>query len=219
MTHSHTQHEEYQVSTQAYLKRARDQLSRGSAQSLFYAAFELRCFVESRQNEYLEAQKAYARSIPRHWKIGQQGAALYAIFKSERIQFVSWRVGDDVIFEAHYVPVAGDLRKAAQKQLGDLLHAQNNVAALNETWWKKTAADLHNMYELAWQCSQGRLLSPMMLVDGQGVGAIQFDVAGDAGEKFLANMKVGVEGVMEVRYLDSIPEGWVSDLLVENREN
>lgn len=42
--------------SEAYLDRAKDCLEEGNPRNLFYAAFELRCFVERRQQDYLEAQ-------------------------------------------------------------------------------------------------------------------------------------------------------------------
>lgn len=206
--------EEYFVSPQAYLSRAREQLLIGSAQCLFYAAFELRCFVESRQDEYLEAQREYASSVPKSWKIGAQGKALEAIFENANIQQITWVVGDETVYEAHYVPVSAHLRNAVQR-FGELLHAATNPLASDNSWWEKTAVDVHNAYELAWQCNRGRLLSPMCMVDGHAVGKMMVDpINEEAYEKLVANMKAGTRGLLKVDYLDVVPDDWRSDLAV-----
>lgn len=48
---------EYSVNSKAYLNRARRQLDENTKEALFYAAFELRCGIESRLLQYWEANK------------------------------------------------------------------------------------------------------------------------------------------------------------------
>jgi len=142
---------EYSVSPDAYLERARTLLLEDRAASLFYAAFELRCFVEARQDLHLDAQREYARSIPKHWKIGAQGKALEAVFESNKIQHIIFSYEGEQIFDAYHIPVSGDLRKRSAK-LGELLHAQGKWRDSNEEWWKTTRSDLIETYEMAWLC-------------------------------------------------------------------
>jgi hypothetical protein len=52
----------YGIHSRSYLKRARQRLDEGYPESLFYAAFELRCGVESRMKEYLDAQDHISES-------------------------------------------------------------------------------------------------------------------------------------------------------------
>ncbi|WP_430449400.1 hypothetical protein [Rhodophyticola sp.] len=203
--------DDYSVSPQAYLARVKEQLEQGTPQSLFYAAFELRCFVESRQSLYLEAQGEYARSIPKAHKIGAQGKALEAIFESNRIQHITWSAQQKVIFDAYYVPLHPDLRKYAER-LGDLLHARNAWIAPDNEWWHDTYSGLCDAYELAWQCCQGSLLSPMFLIDGKTIGRVSLSVSGSNHRELLAALKEGEEGILGVDYLDRVPESWKSDL-------
>ena len=202
---------DYAITPDAYLGRAREHILNGSAQSLFYAALELRFFVESKQDQYLEAQAEYAKSVPKRWKIGAQGKALEAIFESNRIQQVAWSVKGELIYEAHYVPLPPELRKYAER-LGDLLHAMGEWKASDDPWWSKTWKDLRVAYELAWQCNRGLLLSPMFLVEGHAVGTMVLSADGDARDKLLKNMEAGTMGVMKVDYLNAPPSAWQSDL-------
>jgi hypothetical protein len=82
----------YGVNGDAYLARAKSQLERNNPEALFYAALELRCFVEARQDDYLDAQKRYARSIPKPYKIGAQGRVLDRIFDNKQIQHFQFEV-------------------------------------------------------------------------------------------------------------------------------
>lgn len=200
---------DYPVSPDAYLKRARDQLKNESAQSLFYAAFELRCFVESRQDQYLDAQKEYARSVPKKWRIGAQGKALSAIFESNKIQHISWFMSDVLVYEAYHVPVNTDLRSRAEK-FGELLHAQDQWRAPEDEWWANMRNSLLEAYELAWLCNRGMLLSPMFLVEGRAVGRMVVDA--DTKEEMIGFLQEGAQGVLTVDYPDTLPEDWRSDV-------
>ncbi len=64
--HTMTQIEDYLVNSRNYLLRARKRLDEKTPASLFYAAFELRCGVESRMQEYLDAQDHISQRRKRH---------------------------------------------------------------------------------------------------------------------------------------------------------
>ncbi len=204
---------EYPIYPHAYLNRARSLLMEGNAHSIFYAAFELRCFLECRQDQYLEAQREYARSVPNRWKIGAQGKALAGIFKSEKIQYVAWYADDELIFDAYHIPVSDELRDRVEK-LGTLLHSQKTWRDPDDEWWNETRKNLVETYELAWLCGQGMLLSPLFLHEGKTVGKFEISCDDDMREKIIANMKIGSKGIMKVDYPEVLPEDWNSDLVV-----
>lgn len=54
---------EYWVGARSYLERAKARLEDATHVSLFYAAYEIRCAVEARQDEYLKAQEQYAKNV------------------------------------------------------------------------------------------------------------------------------------------------------------
>jgi len=199
----------YSITPAAYLERARALIIEDTARSLFYAALELRCFVEARQDLYLEAQKEYVRSVPRAWKIGAQGKALDGVFRSERIQHISWYVDGELILDTYHIPVSAALRNNAEK-LGELLHAQEVHRQFDHNWWSETRQKLIQTYELAWTCNKGSLLSPMFLHDGRTVGKMMLNV--ETSEKSQPLMKEGTAGIMKVDYPESLPGDWTSDL-------
>jgi hypothetical protein len=53
----------YGIHARDYLTRARLRLDEQSPAGLFYAAFELRCGIESRLRQYIEAQRGNAIRI------------------------------------------------------------------------------------------------------------------------------------------------------------
>lgn len=202
---------QYGVSSDAYLARAKSRLEENTPASLFYAAFELRCYVETRQDDYINAQKEYAKSIPKAYKIGVQGKVLERIFDNKQIQFFAFSISDNEVFECYHVPVSPKLRKEAE-WLGNLLHAQMKFHLADDPWWLTVREKLLAIYRLAWTCAQGNLPSPLFMVDGNTIGNIE--IHGD--EEYLANLmtllKPGAKGTFRVDYLKSPPAHWRCDL-------
>lgn len=59
----------YGTHSKDYLTRARQRLDEGSPESLFYAAFELRCGIEARLQQYEEALANIAKIRRAGWRI------------------------------------------------------------------------------------------------------------------------------------------------------
>jgi hypothetical protein len=202
----------YGIAPRDYLARAKQRLEERTLVGLFYAALEVRCFVEARQDEYLDAQKEYAKSIPKAWKIGAQGKSLEWVFSSKQIQHLTWLVGDKSI-EAYHVPVGEELRNAGER-LSDLLHVQAKRYDVSDPWWTETRRRLVGIYQRAWACCQGRLLCPALVgKDGQTIGAIKIELDANGDPRGVADMlKPGVRGILRVNYLDAPPKEWVCDI-------
>ena len=54
---------DYRIHSRDYLQRARKRLDSGTPDALFHAAFELRCGIEARMQQYLEAQEHISESL------------------------------------------------------------------------------------------------------------------------------------------------------------
>lgn len=201
----------YGVGSDAYLARAKLRLEEKTAEALFYAAFELRCYVEARQDDYLDAQKEYARSIPKSYKIGAQGKVLERIFDSKQIQSFAFAISDSEVFKGYHVPVSPKLRKESE-WLGNLLHAQMKFYPADDPWWRTTRERVLALYRLAWTCAQGNLPSPLFLVNGNSVGNIRVHGDQEYLNSLMAVLKPGAKGVMAVDYLKMPPEEWRCDL-------
>jgi hypothetical protein len=201
----------YGIGPKGYLARARARLLDGSQESLFYAAFELRCFVEAQQDEHLDAQKEYVRSIPKAYKIGAQGKQLERLFESSRIQHVRFIAEDGYTIDGFHVPVRKTLRNGAER-LGKLLHAQMKPRPDGDAWWAETEKSLKAFYREAWPCSKGNLFSPMFLKDGITVGKLALEEGGIETDRIMSLMRAGTKGLFRVEYLTEPPVAWVCDI-------
>lgn len=204
---------DYDISPRGYLARARERLLEAEHASLFYAALELRCFVEARQDQYVDAQREYVRSIPKAWNIGAQGKALHAIFDSDRIQRLRWEYDDhEVAYDVCHVPVSSALRNGAER-LDQYRHAQSKWRAPDDPWWDEMRAQVVAVYREAWLCAQGRLLSPAFLKEKRIVGSVIIEMVSDEERNALAGEhRVGATGLLHVDYFDAPPADWVPDI-------
>lgn len=204
--------EGYGVSAQSYLERAKICLLENRKAALFYAAWELRCCIEARQDLYLEAQEKYARSVPARHKIGAQGKALEGIFSSTQIQALSFFDRDRHLIDVYHVPVTKELRKAAER-ISELLHAQVWHAP-DDQWWLESRRKVVKLYRLAWICCQGALLSPVFREPEQDklLGRVVLAVENEEVGAFAEEMKNDVVTTVKVDYLTEPPADWVCDV-------
>jgi hypothetical protein len=153
----------YGTDVYAYLVRARQQLDTESSERLFYAAFELRCAVESRLQQYLNAREDIAKHKKKGWRIAASEMELSKVFKDGRtiveLQLTVADVGEVRLF---YTPVRKLLVSAAQR-LGDLLHHRQADLDEADVWWKKTRDFLEDTFAELEFASAGTLLAPPMM--------------------------------------------------------
>ena len=120
----------YDTSSRSYLTRAKLNFDFGNNESLFYAAFELRCGVEARLKEYVvKVDTVSLRKIP--WKIKnlEKILAKSSNIHDKRYVFAFIHPKTKERHDVIYNPVSSKLRKIA-KTLGDYLHCvdQNRVS-------------------------------------------------------------------------------------------
>lgn len=200
---------DYGVSARDYLARARLNLASDQLPSLFYAAFELRCCVEARQDLYLEAQRKYRRSLPRSWQLKPKSRELDRIFASNRIAKITVHFDDSIASTFHYVPVSTSLLKAAQK-LGDDLHCKQRHHDPSHPWWSELRDRLVDTYRQAWFCCKGQLLCPLLLNPDLKTEGI-FDMDG-LDPDFITAMRSGRDVKITVAYPTTYPSDWICNL-------
>lgn len=201
----------YGISADDYLARAKSRLQENNPEALFYSAFELRCFVEARQDDYLDAQKEYARSIPKAYKVGDQGKALDRIFDSQQIQSFRFVMAGGEHFQGYHVPVTRKLRQEAG-WLDNLRHAQLKFRGPDDPWWTVTRKRVLEIYRLVWICAQGNMPSPAFLSNGNSIGDLRLYGDPEELQRLMAAIPVGSRGIMKVNYLKSPPAAWICDL-------
>ena len=130
----------YDVSSRGYLARARTRLDERSFEALFYAAFELRCGVETRLQEYLEPHVEKLDLRRDGWRIPAMSKVLERDFASgeriARLRIIT-HDGGRVIGTWYHTPVTSSLRSKAE-HLGDYLHATIPGRPSNDSWWATT---------------------------------------------------------------------------------
>lgn len=182
---------EYGFKAADYFNRAKARLAEARIESLFYAAFELRCGIEAKLKEYFDAQAQTTRMKREGWQIAKLAKQLESAFKS-RDQLLRLVVIDvetnRVLSTALYTPVTRKLQKLGE-QLGDYLHAPDRKKYENEQWLTGFRAKLNETYHELEFALSGTLMSPP-LEHPQQPGKQFFCLFGDARMLFPSGTRI-----------------------------
>jgi hypothetical protein len=201
----------YDVRSRGYLARARARarLDERSCENLFYAAFELRCGVETRLQEYLEPHVETLSLAKVGWRISAMSKILKRDFASgekiARLRVVS-EDSRRVIGTWYHTPVTASLRSKAE-HLGEYLHATIPHRPPDHSWWGDMRAALETLYAELWLATRGRLLSmPLMNREtGQLVVSLEADDGASVAD-LRQLMLTEPRHVLDIAYLDVVPE-------------
>jgi hypothetical protein len=149
----------YAITPHAYLSRARKRLTSTCHEDLFYAAFELRCCIESRQADYLEALEKYRGSKIKPWRVAEGAKRLLHVWDQPRISELIYEL-DGRDYPTYFTPVKPELARAAERDIGMLMHAQSMHYPPDDPWWAETKSRLVEIYREAWVACQGEHMSP-----------------------------------------------------------
>ncbi len=199
----------YRIHSRDYVARARKRLDDGSPESLFYAAFELRCAIGARMQQYLQEQEQVSKKKKKGWKIANLGKELERVFKTgDRI--VEYKILDseteELRYTFYYTPVSAELQKMGEK-LGDYMHALKKYRAPEDTWWNDVRRFLESVYVKTVKANVGNMLG-VPLIDPK-TKKITFTSETKEGETPSDQIKavgsVGDQMLTRVRYLDDLP--------------
>ncbi len=198
----------YNCGSRGYLKRARKLLDEGTQESLFHAAFELRCGIESRLQEYLEVQDQISNSKKEGWQIAKLAKGLESAFKLGdkivELEFLELKTGQKM--PVYFTPVTARLRKQGER-LGDYLHAMKKARDDADAWWKETRKNLEDTCEQLSVANKGTLLGPPLTRPNGAVNLhIELGVYPKQDDFMLSNSKAGFRLQMNVCYLVKLPE-------------
>lgn len=180
-----------------YVEGARYCLDKGDARHLAYAALELRRFVEARQYEYLIAQKKYRESLPKTHEISGQFRALQRVYNQERTQILLHQFRNGFEYEFRFAPVTEDLKNRAER-MSEWLHAPKKAA--DEASVTAFRAFAEQTYTLAEVVNAGNLLCPALLIGDSTVGDLIAKIPKEDSEALSAQLSVGAEMLVKVRY-------------------
>lgn len=207
--------DDYQVTDRAYLARCREWLIGGSKAGLFYAAFELKCFVESKLGEYLEHWEGKSRKKVQLHAINNNVKSLAkrnATSEIVRMVFTDKRGLSETYF---HTPVPDALIQYAMKTLDGLRHAQTHYRQPDDIWWQETRTALIENYRLAWFASRGTMPVPPLWKPEDDVAEVPFTFMFPDDlprSQLFDDFTPGDSFNLEVSYLDEPPSGWVCDL-------
>lgn len=198
----------YDISSRGYLHRARGLLDDGRVESLFYAAFELRCGIEARLHEYLDAQAHIAEQERNGWRVEKLSAGLKRAFQGEA-GVVELRVIDrdteGELLVLYYTPVDPALRSASQA-LDVLLHAARKGREEDDPWWGKKREQLENTFARLEEANKGTLLGPPLMHKKTGRINVKIEIVGDELQRKFANRYwLGRGHRLEIKHLDRFP--------------
>jgi len=198
----------YGTHARDYLARARSRLDEQSLEGLFYAAFELRCGIESRLHQYLEAQRGNATRIKQGWRIAKLAKNLDRHFKTgDKVIRMAMRESDaQPFYVLMYTPVTTQLRKMGEK-LGNLMHVPVQYHPSDDPWWKETRDFLEAVWTEFNKATRGKLLgAPLWHRDRTEFSVVTEPLPGETPDEHIAAIgRIGHTFVAEVTYFDDIP--------------
>ncbi|MCW4629672.1 MULTISPECIES: hypothetical protein [Marinomonas] len=188
----------YGIRSKDYLFRANQLLAENTIPSLFYAAFEIRCGIEMRMSEYLEAQTHISEKKKSGWQVAKLAKNLEQAFrlgeKTAVIEIIDPN-SNELILKTIYTPVRKKGRDVAQK-LGDYLHKAKKYHPDDDQYWSEFRRLLNDgIAELEFSNS-GDLLGPPI----QKLKTNQYSMSMEGGEEILELLNGASEILMSVHY-------------------
>jgi len=191
----------YGISAHCYLERAKKQLGQGKREALFYAAFELRCGIESRMQQYLEVRHDLSKKRKSGWQIAKLGKDLDHAFKvNNKVIEVVFKDGNKER-RLFYFPVTKSLRKKAEK-IGDLMHAMQKLKVDNDLWWVESRRFLKETFDELKKACAGNLLGPPLMKKSNGNLNMYVELNKETEHWFPDFNKIGKEFIADINYLD-----------------
>ena len=200
---------EYRIHSRDYMRRARERLDEGTPGSIFYAAFELRCGIEARMQQYLEAQNHISNKMKKGWQIAQLAKNIEKAFRTgdKIVEFaIHDRKTGSLLDVLYYTPVSSKLRKMGE-QLGNYLHAMRVYRPNDDMWWQTTRSTLEDVYSELQKANIGTLLGVPLLNRRTKNLNMSVEPAEGEDDQFLLQ-RIGIPGaerMIRVSYLDELP--------------
>lgn len=204
----------YPVDAKGYLSRAKAALENGRPEGLFYAAYELRCCVEARQAEYVEALTAFNGTKVRPWELSLQGKRIRNKSYASTLTLMRYTFPNGTTHDSYHTPVTNALLSFANKTLHSLMHCQPEFRDDDNPWWDKMRAELVEGYRMAWLACQGdSMVPPLWNSQTKEMHPVRLSLTEE--NAHLVPLLSGLQGQtvgMSVSYPKKPPSKWVCDL-------
>jgi hypothetical protein len=203
------------VSAKGHLRRAKVLLSSKQLANLTYAALELRCCIETRQADYLNAMSWLKAPKTKRWEIGKISRALERYWQDPKIARIVYNFpsGD---WATYFTPVTKSLVETSAKVTGMLLHAIEDDVASQPGWWEDRREGLLALYREAWIACRGEHIAmPIWDATTQSMHPVTLYVEDDEEgsiKSLVSHFEKGSKMTFSIDYLDDPPSDWVCDL-------
>jgi hypothetical protein len=198
----------YGIASRDYLERAVIRLTENSPESLFYAAFELRCGIEARMQEYLDAWDYIAKKRKSGWRIADLGRNIERAFRAGNT-FVRLAVHDNqrdgLLVCFYHTPVTKKLRRQGEK-LGNYLHSMKRYRADGDDWWAQLRTELRDVVEGLRIANMGTLLGPPVVRRATGKVQMNMELLPGRNVDSLLQDFMGQRHKVNVSYRPSLPD-------------
>lgn len=207
----------YRISADAYLARARKRLMENQPEALFYAAYELRCGIEARQAEHVEAVEFKMPKI-KPWEISDTRRKYHGVvgraIEAGPITELGLRADGKTEFLLYYTPLTAQVLNSAERTLHGLLHVQQRFYKDDDVFWAEKRQQLVEIYRTLWISCRGTLMAPPILSPetGQMHGMRVEDPSPELQEWIAEVHRANRDIEVSIAYLTEPPADWVADL-------
>lgn len=198
----------YSVASSNYLERMKLQLSMGTQASLIYAALELRCGVEARLREYIEAIDHIPNEQKKDWAVVKLGRSIESAYRTgDKIMIFTITFPEDgVQLRMTYTPVSKRLQNIA-KRVGDYLHAIKPEYIEDPGWWQQLRGLLNEAYPLLKLANSGELIGlPLIHRQTKRMNLNVIFVGDDPRREMLSRLVQGATHKVRIEYIDPLPD-------------
>lgn len=200
----------YGTSSRDYLARADALLRESTVDTLFHAAFELRCGIEARLQECLEPHEHIPLGRRTAWQVGNlHRTATDAFGSSDEVVRVEVhdRATSAHLFTLFYTPVTGRLKDIAQR-LGDYLHVAKRSYAAEDAYWDDLRTLLVEGTTLLREATTGTLLGAPLINRATGQSSLPVELRPDENGIYVDQIRAlkGRSVVMNVARFSSLSD-------------
>ncbi|WP_153144919.1 hypothetical protein [Dechloromonas sp. H13] len=192
------------VTSHAHLERMKCRMDEGTEEALFYAALELRCGVEARMREYVEAIDGIPESEKKQWHVAKLGRSLANAYRTgDKVMiFVFIFPEDGSEMQLSYMPVMARLQKIVE-QLGDYMHAAKPARAAEAGWIDNLRDLLNEAYPLLLLATSGELVGLPLVNEETGKLKVNAVLKlGDPRASLLTRMMEGARPTVSVIHIE-----------------
>jgi hypothetical protein len=212
----------YGNSARHYLTRARLRLRESKPESLFYAALELRCGIETRMEEYLGVWEHISESKKRGWRVAELARNVEETFRSGndvvRCSLLD-RASRRPMIIFYHTPVSPDAQKAAMR-LGSYLHSLKSHKDLGDAFWQKLRTELDVAARLLETANIGTLLGPPMTKDDRKTNMkVELVFSALPADTVIIQMTSDAPVTMKLEYLSALPDKLEPEALAWDRRD